>query len=201
MSFFVTGIDTNIGKTVVSAIFTKALKFSYFKPVQCGDLNCSDSFKIQNWLGPDTNVFMERYRLKTPASPHLAARIDGMEIGLDDFTLPQESQLIVEGAGGALVPLNEHDYVIDLAQRFKLPVILVTKNYLGSLNHTLMSHEVISSRGLKIAGLIFNGEEDLESQRYLTNSIKPDFVMRVPHADNLERSFIFEQALKLRSLL
>ena len=164
--YFVTGIGTEVGKTVVSAILTKALNAEYWKPVQAGDLDNSDSLKVQRWTGQKTHP--EAFRLTSPMSPHAAARIDQVSISLEDFTIPTtRGPLIIEGAGGLYVPLNEQDCMIDLIQKLNIPVVLVSRNYLGSINHTLLSIEALKSRKIEIAGLIFSGEENKETQRII----------------------------------
>lgn len=161
-TYFVTGISTEVGKTVCSAVLVKALGADYWKPVQSGDLHQSDTMKVAEWNGvtlPDARFHAERWRLQTPMSPHAAADIDGVAIGLDDFTVPQTANpLILEGAGGLLVPLNHHDTLLDLMAHWQLPTILVSRNYLGSINHTLLSVRALQQAGVPIAGLIFNGK-------------------------------------------
>ncbi len=162
--FFITGTDTGVGKTVAAGIFAKIKEADYWKPVQAGDLHDTDSHKIARWL-PGTTIHPEKYRLQTPASPHYAARLDGVRIALNDFQLPaSDKPVVVEGAGGLLVPLNDAgDTMLDLMEHLNLPVVLVSKNYLGSINHTLMSIACLKARSLPIAGLIFNGKENKET--------------------------------------
>ena len=138
MNIFVTAIGTDCGKTIASAIITEALQADYWKPVQCG-MDETDSQTISK-LVPNAKIHPERYALKAPASPHLAAEMEGINIKLEDFKLPAVSNhLVMEGAGGTLVPLNyDGDFVIDLAHRFKAEVIVVANLYLGSINHTLL---------------------------------------------------------------
>ena len=165
--YFVTGIGTEIGKTIVSAILTEALQTDYWKPIQSGDLDNSDSLKIQRWVSnPHTRIHPERFRLNTPLSPHASAAIDGVEIKVQDFQLPDTSRpLIVEGAGGLMVPLNHQETMLDLIKHLNLPVILVSRHYLGSINHTLLSLEVLRSRGIVLAGLLYNGAENVASEK------------------------------------
>ncbi|PPK85557.1 dethiobiotin synthetase [Neolewinella xylanilytica] len=167
--FFVSGIGTEVGKTVASAFLQLALDADYWKPVQAGDLDFGDTDRVRSWTGmPADRYHPERYRLRTPASPHYAARVDGVEIHLTDFTLPStERPLLVEGAGGLLVPLNEQACMIDLAAHLNLPVILVSRHYLGSINHTLLSLEVLRKRNIECAGVIFSGGDNPESARII----------------------------------
>lgn len=156
---FVTGIDTEIGKTVVSALIVEALGADYWKPVQSGDLHFSDTDKVRQYTSAGRGAFHpEQYRLNTPMSPHASAAIDEVEIDLDTFCLPQtDNFLVAEGAGGLMVPLNDHHCIIDLIEHLGLPVVLVSKHYLGSINHTLLSIEALQRRDIPIAALIFNG--------------------------------------------
>jgi dethiobiotin synthetase len=165
--YFVTGIGTEIGKTVVSATLVEALQADYWKPIQSGDLDYTDSMKVQSWISnTQTRIFPERFRLKTPLSPHAAAAIDGVEIKISDFQLPPTDRpLIVEGAGGLMVPLNHQETMLDLIKHLNLPVILVSRHYLGSINHTLLSLEVLRSRGIALAGLLYNGLENVASEQ------------------------------------
>ncbi len=161
-AFFVTGTDTGIGKTVVSAIFTKALNASYWKPIQAGLDEETDTEFVQRATGfSDSQIKPELYRLNTPMSPHAAAKIDDVEINMDDFELPDYStdHLVVEGAGGLHVPMNDQDMIIDLISYLELPVVLVARSTLGTLNHTLLSIEALRSRDIPILGVVMNGPE------------------------------------------
>lgn len=180
----VTGIDTEVGKTVVSGILTEVLGCDYWKPVQSGDLDNSDTMKVQQWVTNDRTYFhQEAYRLTTPASPHFSAKIDGVVIDLKQINLPKtENDLLIEGAGGLMVPLNdEGDFILDLLVKFQPKIVLVSKNYLGSINHTLSAFEVLKSRGLKVDVLIFNGESNDASEEAIESWIQPDSVIRIPH--------------------
>jgi dethiobiotin synthetase len=159
--FVIVGIGTDVGKTVVSAIFTKALNAYYWKPVQAGDLYFTDTDKVSSFVGETFKSFPERWRLNTPASPHFAAEIDQVTIKKEDFKIPDETPLIIEGAGGLMVPLNSEGLLyLDLIEDWKLPVILVSRHYLGSINHTLMSIESLKSRKIQIEMVVFNGDEN-----------------------------------------
>ncbi len=199
--FFVSGIGTEVGKTVVSAILVKALQADYWKPVQAGDLLFSDSMKIAEWV-PGARIHQEAYRLQTPMSPHAAADIDGIQIDLNAFELPAtDNSLIVEGAGGLLVPLNEKDHMLDLIERLKLPVILVSRHYLGSINHTLLSLEALKARNIPLAGLIFNGKEHPTTERIIQQigGIRP--VGRIEELPDLQPNTIVQAARQLRKAL
>ncbi len=197
--FFVTGIGTNVGKTIVSAILSESLKATYWKPVQAGDLDNSDSIKVNRLTSNDVTVLEEKYRLNTPASPHLAAEIDGINIQLSDFSLPTvDGNLIVEGAGGLMVPMNnEGDLYIDLIQQFKLPVILVSMHYLGSINHTLLSIEALKSRNIQIEGIIFVGDENQATEKIILEKSNVRMIARIPLTETISSDFIKDQASKI----
>lgn len=164
---FVTGTDTNVGKTVVSAILTKGLDAFYWKPVQSGIADGTDSVWLQQSTGCDNfRIYPERYRLNEPLSPHAAARIDGVEIELTDFSLPgnENDSLIVEGAGGTLVPLNDNALMIDLMQHLALPVLVVARSGLGTINHTLLTLRQLRAQSIPVCGVVMNGPKN-ESNR------------------------------------
>lgn len=167
--FFVSGIDTNVGKTLAAAVLTQALGADYWKPVQSGDLEQSDTLTVRRLVNhPNTTFHPEVYRLNTPASPHYAAELDGVSIKAEAFELPQtDNHLVVEGAGGLFVPLNADYLIIDLIQDLSLPVVLVANFYLGSINHTLGSIDALQRRRIPIAGLLFNGAITPSSMEYI----------------------------------
>ena len=187
MQFFITGIGTEIGKTVVSAIVTEYLQADYWKPVQSGDLHWTDTMKVQSLVSNTKSVFHpERHRLNAPLSPHASAALDGVQIKLSDFTIPATSNhLVVEGAGGLMVPLNEHEVLLDLIQQLQIPVILVSRNYLGSINHTLLSFEALQQRNIPIAGIVFNGEPNPASESFIENYTQLPVLFRVGNLDGI----------------
>jgi dethiobiotin synthetase len=161
--FFVTATDTNVGKTVVSAMLTLGLNGIYWKPIQSGIEPITDTDYIRAVTQLDESHFIpERFRLTQPLSPHLSARLDGIEIHLSDFVLPDtnDTPLIVEGAGGLLVPINKTDLMIDLIQHLKLPVCLVARTQLGTINHTLLSLNQLRQANIPILGVILNGDRN-----------------------------------------
>ena len=168
---FVTGIGTDVGKTVVSAILTEALEADYWKPIQAGDLDNSDSIKVKNLISNNTTkIHLEGVKLNSPMSPHAAAKIDQVNIQLTDFNIPTtNNHIIIEGAGGLMVPLNDKDLIIDLIKHLGLEVVLVSQNYLGSINHTILSIDALKNRGIKVTGIIFNGATNEETERYILN--------------------------------
>lgn len=197
--FFVSGIDTGIGKTFVSTVLAEALNADYWKPIQAGDLENSDSIKVSKLVSNETTkVHDERYRLNTPCSPHLAARIDGLEIKLSDFELPQtKNKLVVEGAGGLLVPINEKETVLDLIKYLELPVLIVSKNYLGSINHTLSSFEILKHHGIKNIGVIFSGEGNQETESIINKLSGIEIIARIPIIEVINKDTIKEMASSL----
>lgn len=165
--YFVTAIGTDSGKTLISAMLVEGLGADYWKPVQAGAPHDTDQVKALVSRN-DITFHHEQYVLHTPASPHAAAAIDRVTISLDAFSLPSTPKsIIIEGAGGALVPLNDQDMVIDIAQRLGTEVILISNLYLGSINHTLLTFQELKRRGLSITGIIFNGPKNPESQRII----------------------------------
>lgn len=159
--FFITGISTEVGKTIASAIVTEALYADYWKPIQSGDLDNSDSHKIERLISnTKTKLHPNSYALKTPMSPHAAAAIDGVEIEAKRIAEPETSNhLVIEGAGGLLVPLNSQETIADLIKPDH-KVLIVSRHYLGSINHTLLTIEALKSRNLNIAGIIVSGDEN-----------------------------------------
>src|SRR5882757_7462228 len=162
---FITGIGTGIGKTIISAIVTERLKADYWKPIQAGDLDDSDTLKVQSLVSNSISRFYpEAYRLTQPYSPHKAAAIDKIVIDIQNIIPPKtENQLIVEGAGGLMVPLNDSFLMIDVIKKLNAKVILVSQNYLGSINHTLLSLHALKQYDIPVMGIIFNGDKDIYS--------------------------------------
>jgi dethiobiotin synthetase len=166
---FITGIGTGIGKTIVSAILVESLKADYWKPVQSGDLDDSDTLKVQSLVSNTKTVFHpEAYRLTQPYSPHKSAALDGIEIDPSTIISPKtDNTLIIEGAGGLMVPLNNTFLMIDLIQQLDADVVLVVKHYLGSINHSLLSIEALQRRNIPIKALIFNGVPNESSEEVI----------------------------------
>lgn len=185
---FVTGIGTGVGKTIASAVLVELLAADYWKPVQSGDLDNSDTMKVRDLVSNSSSVFHEeRYRLSQPLSPHRSAEIDGIRISISDFTIPKyKGTLIIEGAGGLLVPLNENALMVDLIEHLRAEVILISCNYLGSINHTLMTAEILRNRGIPLKGLIFNGKENEASESFITNYLKTP-TWHIPEFSELSR--------------
>ena len=193
--FIVAGIGTEIGKTVVSAILTAGLKADYWKPVQAGDLDQGDAYWIRHWV-PSATVHPSTYALTQPMSPHSAAEIDGITIDLKAFKIPTDQTLIIELAGGIMVPLNDSQTNLDLIKHLNLPVILVSKNYLGSLNHTLLSFELLQQHGIPMAGIVFNGPENPSGEKFILNHTGLPLILRVHTEEELNEEVIASYADK-----
>ena len=186
--FLVTGTDTDVGKTVFAAGLAGALGAYYWKPVQAGVDPEGDKETVARLGGiPKTHILPEAYRLRTPASPHLAARIDGVEVCLDKLTLPQvDGPLVVEGAGGVLVPVSETLLMADLFAYWQLPVILCARTALGTINHSLLSIEALRRRGVPLAGIAFIGDPHEENERIIPQLAKVPSLGRLPRLDPLD---------------
>jgi len=200
---FVTGIGTDVGKTIVSAILVEALKADYWKPIQAGYESGTDTQLVKQLISNNTStLFQETYLLKTPASPHLAASNDGIEIELTKLVIPKSVNinLIIEGAGGLLVPLNDNDFVVDLIKHFNCEVVLVSQNYLGSINHTLLSMESLKSRGCKIAGIIFNGERNKSTEEIILKKHSFPFVGYINQEENFTKEIISSYSLQFNKI-
>lgn len=169
--FFITGIGTNVGKTFCSAILTEALQADYWKPVQTGVIESADVNEVSRLITNQRTQFQrEAYSFTAPVSPHLAAAIENEEIELSKIELPNTANhLIIEGAGGILVPLNKIHYVIDIAKKFDAEVILVVRNYLGCINHSLLSIDYLMKNNFKLKGLILNGNFDAMVEESIVN--------------------------------
>lgn len=189
-SYFVTAIGTDIGKTLVSSILVNALEADYWKPVQCGNLDFTDSDFIRKYT--EYKVFPEKYRFQLPASPHQASAEEKVTIEMNDFLLPETTRpLIVEGAGGMMVPMNDkNDLVIDIARKLNLPLIIVSSFYLGSINHTLLTLEYAQTNHLKVAMLIFSGETNSASLKAIRSFFPKLKIGFVPRIDSLTKENI-----------
>ncbi len=191
MKIFITGIGTDVGKTIASAIITQSLEADYWKPVQAGDLDNSDSHKIQRYISNNkTVIHPNSYKLNTPASPHLAAELDGIAIELKKITEPKTSNhLVIEGAGGVLVPLNATDCIIDIIQK-DYKVIVVSRHYLGSINHTLLTVEALKNRKITVAGIIFSGDENKATEAIITKKTGIKVIGRIDNEPYFDQNGI-----------
>ncbi|MEX0773326.1 MAG: dethiobiotin synthase [Balneolales bacterium] len=165
---FITGTDTDLGKTMVSGILTKGLQAAYWKPIQSGLNEETDTEWVRRNTGlPESHFLPERYRLTKPLSPHLSSRLDGIDIKLEDFIIPefQQDHIIIEGAGGIMVPINDEHYVVDMVRHLNIPVIVVARSGLGTINHTLLTLEKLNSMNISVFGVVLNGEKNAENKK------------------------------------
>jgi len=206
---FITGIGTDVGKTIVSAIVTEALQADYWKPIQAGFENSTDALQVSNLISnTSTVIHSEVYKLQMPASPHIAARKENTSIDLQHILHLKPStlnlQLVIEGAGGILVPLNETEFVIDLIEQLQAKVILVSRNYLGSINHSLLTAHICKQRNIDVLGWIFNDSYLNYEDEIVQWSGYPK-IGSIPFATCINKEFVVQQAqeiqLSLRKLL
>jgi len=202
MKLFITGIGTDVGKTIAAAIVTQSLEADYWKPIQAGDLEDSDSHKIKRYLSNATTVIHPNiYAFKTPASPHLAAELDNVIVDLSEIKEPQTANhLVIEGAGGIYVPLNDNDTIADLIKP-DYKVIVVSRHYLGSINHTLLTVEALKHRGTTIAGIIFNGNENIASESIILKKTGLAMIGRIENEPYFDQNVIADYADTFRETL
>lgn len=207
MKLFITGISTDVGKTIASSIIVEALEADYWKPIQAGDLENSDSHKVKSQISnPKSQIFENSYKLNTPASPHFAAQLDGITIGLKNIKEPnsksyrEDNHLVIEGAGGIFVPLNDNDCVIDLIKP-DYKVIVVSRHYLGSINHTLLTIEALKNRKINIGGIIFSGAENKATESIILNKTGIKCIGRIEQEPYFDQNVIREYANLFRENL
>ncbi len=200
---FVAGIDTNAGKTIVSAILVEALKADYWKPIQAGDLDSTDTMKVASLISnPKTVVHREGYRLAIAASPHIAAEKEGVTIHVNTLKMPvTENHLIVEGSGGLLVPVNNDFLIIDLIKQLGAEVVLVSRNYLGSINHTLLSSLALQQYGIKVKGIIFNGMAREGTESIILERTGYKLLGRIDEEPAFDKATILRYAAQFSSAL
>ena len=192
MNYFITGIGTNVGKTIVSAILTESLQADYWKPIQSGTDEGKDSDIIRDlFSNSKTIIHPESYLLEQPLSPHFAAKIDGVEIEMKEIRLPiTDNNIIIEGAGGIFVPINETQFVIDIAKKIDCEIILVVSNYLGCINHALLSLNYLISNQYKIKAIVFNGNFEIEIKSAITNLYKDLQLIEIPTLEHVTKENI-----------
>jgi dethiobiotin synthetase len=195
MKLFITGIGTDVGKTIASAIITEALEADYWKPIQAGDIDNSDSCKVKAFLSNKmTIIHPNSYLLNTPASPHLAAEIDGVTIDVTNINEPETiNSLVVEGAGGIFVPINNTECIVDLIKP-DYKVIVVSRHYLGSINHTLLTIEALKNKNINIAGIVFNGDENQDTEKIILNKTGIKLIGRINQEPYFDKNVIQEYA-------
>lgn len=204
--FFITGIGTGVGKTVAAAIAAEALQANYWKPVQCGFEDGTDNFTVQNLLSNKQSIcFDEVYKLETPASPHIAAQKENITIDIEKIReafekINEDKPLVIEGAGGIMVPLNENEFVIDLIKKLHAIIILVSRNYLGSINHSLLTAALCRQNNLPVAGWIFNDVfMNYEDEIVAWTGYRK--LMSIPYCESITKDFILQQAALLKHVL
>jgi dethiobiotin synthetase len=194
-TYFITGIGTDVGKTIAAAIVTEALEADYWKPVQAGDLENSDTHKVRSLISNKKTVFHKNaFALNTPMSPHAAAEIDGVKLDIKEIKRPeQDNHLVIEGAGGLLVPINDRQTILDLIAPMDR-IIIVSRHYLGSINHTLLTLEMLKSRGLNCFGIIFNGERNTSTEDVILKMSGARFLGRIEPEPYFDKNVIMEYA-------
>jgi dethiobiotin synthetase len=197
--FFVTGIGTGVGKTLVSAVLTEALQGDYWKPVQCGVAGGTDKQTVGGLISNTRSVLHEEsYLFNEPASPHLAAALENVKIKMDGFDLPHSSShLIIEGAGGILVPLNDDSFAIDLAREFEAEVILVCRNYLGCINHSLLSLDYLLKNDFPVKGIVLNGNFDKAVRTAIVNYSELPVLAEIPEINGLSKESVLNMAAQV----
>ena len=194
-TYFITGISTEVGKTVVSAIVTEALQADYWKPIQAGELNNSDTHKVQRLVSnKKTRFYPSAFSLTTPMSPHAAAEMEGVKISAKKIKRPNTKKtLVMEGAGGLLVPLNNTETITDLIQQDD-KIIVVSRHYLGSINHTLLTVEALKARNLNVFGIIFSGAEHPTTERVIAKMTVVPILGRIDEEPYFDSSVVKEYA-------
>jgi dethiobiotin synthetase len=202
MKIFITGIGTDVGKTIASSIIVEALEADYWKPIQAGDLDNSDTQKVKNRVSNAKSKFHNNaYALQTPASPHFAAELDNVVINVKNINFPKtKNNIVIEGAGGILVPLNDKECVIDIIQP-DYKVIVVSRHYLGSINHTLLTLEILANRNIEVAGIIFSGDENKATESIILSKTKAKFIGRIENEPYFDENVISYYAAKFRENL
>lgn len=196
--FFIAGIGTDVGKTIVSAIVAEALQAIYWKPIQSGASEGTDRDTVERLCSDAVKTLPENYLFHAPVSPHLAAEMEGVEIDVSTLKIPQvEGNLVVEGAGGLMVPITKNYLFADWLAQYKLPTIIVSRHYLGSINHTLLTIAQLRQLDVPIAGVIFVGEENVDTEKMILQHGKVICLGRIPIAASLDKDFVSKQAKNL----
>jgi len=200
-TYFITGISTDVGKTIASAILVEALEADYFKPIQAGDLDNSDTHKIKRLVSNSKSMFHPNsYALETPMSPHGASELDGLTIDLKQIKRPKtKNDLVIEGAGGLMVPLNDSETILDLIQS-KDKVIVVSRHYLGSINHTLLTINTLKEKGFNVS-LIYSGDEHKSTESIIEKMTGVNVIGRINDEPYFDRNVISEYAELFRKSL
>ncbi len=193
--FFITGTDTNVGKTVLSALLVAALDGTYWKPIQTGASEGTDRDAVRKWTqAPDDRLLPEACCFDEPVSPHLAARLAGVRIAVDTMDIPKPagSSLIVEGAGGVFAPVNDKALMRDLMVRVGLPVVVAARTGLGTINHTLLTLAALRDASLRIRGVVLIGDENMENRRAIEYYGNIAIIGHIPHLEKIHRGALLE---------
>lgn len=201
-TYFITGISTEVGKTVVSAIITEALEADYWKPIQAGDLEYSDTHKVKDFVSnTKTQFHPNAFSLNTPMSPHAAAEIDEVHIKALKIKRPKtKNHLVIEGAGGLLVPLNDTETILDLIDA-EDRVIVVSRHYLGSINHTLLTIDKLKQAGKTVFGILFSGAEHPTTETVIKKMSGVPVLGRIDEEPYFDRMVVKEYADSLKESL
>ena len=196
---FVTGIGTGIGKTLVSTVLVEKLKADYWKPIQSGDLDNCDTLKVKSLITNTKSVFHpETYQLTQPYSPHKSAALDKVIIDPNKIIIPQtNNRLIIEGAGGLMVPLAADYLMINLIKQLKAEAILVSQYYLGCINHTLLSLMALKQYNIPVKGVIFNGDEDSYTKNFILEYSNTRLLGDIPFIDVIDKKAIIQMAAEI----
>jgi dethiobiotin synthetase len=200
---FVAGIGTDVGKTLVSAILCEALHADYWKPVQAGNLDDSDSMKVAGLVtNPKIKIHDETFRLKEAISPHAAALHENIEITAEAFKIPSIAHdLVIEAAGGVMVPLSSRFLVLDLIEQLDSQVVLVSKNYLGSINHTLLTAEALHRRKIPVLGIVFNGAHYPEGEAVIKERSELPMIGRLEEELSFTKDTVLKYAPRFRQTM
>ena len=200
-TYFITGISTDVGKTIVSSIITEALEADYWKPIQAGDLDNCDTKKVEKLVSNTKSKFHPNaYALNTPMSPHASAKIDNIQIDLKKIKTPETTNhLVIEGAGGLLVPLNDTEIILNIIKP-SYHVIVVSRHYLGSINHTLLTVNLLKEKGFNIS-IIFSGNEHKTTEDIIIKMTNVPVIGRIINEPYFDKNVIKEYAEKFKSKL
>lgn len=198
---FVTGISTEVGKTMASAIIAEALEADYWKPVQAGELDNTDSHKVASLISnPKTKIHKSTYELNSPTSPHAAAALDGVLINRDKIKEPlTENHLVIEGAGGLLVPLNDEDTILDIIMP-NYKVIVVSRHYLGSINHSLLTINWLKQKGYEVF-VLFSGDANPQTENIILHKTGVSLIGRIDEESVFTKEVVKKYADKFRNIL
>jgi dethiobiotin synthetase len=201
---FITGIGTGVGKTVIAAIVTEALKADYWKPIQAGFEDGTDALTVKELVSDEIVVHPEVYKLSLPASPHIAAKEENIQIEIDSIvsafnSIQSDNSIVIEGAGGLLVPINEHQTIADIILALNARVIIVSRNYLGSINHSLLTAAYCKSKSIDVLGWIFN-DQFMNYEEDIVRMSGIQSLGSIP-SGAVDQNFVLSQSQKLKASL